>query len=137
MTQKKNILIADDDKNLVEFLSTRLKSLGYSVKAVYDGIDAVASVVSDPPNLIVLDVDMPGANGLSVCEKIAEYHIFDPLPVILLTGRIDSKSINTANQAGAYYVCKNDKTWEKLEPLIENLLNTDEDIQEFDVLATG
>lgn len=123
MTHKKNILIADDDKNLVEFLSMRLKNLDYNVKGVHDGIDAVASVVSDLPDLLILDVEMPGANGLSVCEKIAEYQTFDPIPIIMLTGRDDPAAIKTAYLAGAYYVCKNDKTWKTLEPLIQNLMS--------------
>lgn len=115
----------------------RVKSLDYNVKAVYDGLDAIASIVSDKPDLLILDVDMPGADGLSVCEKVAEYQQFDPLPVILLTGRNDVKAIETAYRAGAYYVCKNDKTWETLEPLIQNLMSLAADVTAFRAYAAN
>ena len=122
MDNHKTVLIADDDKGLVEILSIRFKHMGYKVNTAYDGIDAIAYILTNPPDLVILDVNMPGADGLNVCEKIMEYQSFDPIPVVLLTGRSDPKPIETATRTGAYYLRKNDKTWETLKPLISDLM---------------
>jgi hypothetical protein len=51
-----------------------------------------------------------------------EYQSFDPIPVVLLTGRSDPKPLEIATRTGAYYVRKNDQTWETLKPLVDDLM---------------
>ncbi len=130
MKSIKTVFIADDDKNLVESLSTRCKSLGVNVRSAFDGIDVAVAVVAEPPDLLILDVNMPGADGLNVCAKIMEYQSLEPIPIILLTGRTDKTLIETADKLGAYYVRKDSQTWESLRPLIFELLYMEEDHEE-------
>lgn len=76
------ILIADDDKNIVELLTMYLEKEGYSVAGVYDGQAALGETLSKPYDLIVLDVMMPCLGGLEVCARIRE---LSSVPIILIS----------------------------------------------------
>ncbi len=127
MKSRKTIFIADDDENLVHALTKRCQNLGFQVDSASDGIEAVVSVVSDPPDLLMLDIGMPGADGLTACEKIMKYQSFEPVPIILLTGKSDRETKRSARMLGAHYVCKGPQAWETIQPMIFELLNAAED----------
>jgi DNA-binding response OmpR family regulator len=118
----KTLLIADDDHELVNVLSIRCRLLGLKVFAAFDAFTALSLVRTKMPDLVCLDVGMPGGNGLSVCEMITSDPTFREIPVIMLTGRSDPKTICRCHSMCAYYVEKSTDTWERLEPLIRELL---------------
>ena len=64
------ILIADDDRVLVQILSVRLKKAGYRVVAVYDAMQAILVALRNPPDAILLDVNMPGGTGRQVLRQL-------------------------------------------------------------------
>lgn len=78
------ILIVDDEKPIVEILKVNLVKSGYRVIEAYDGIEAVDKALSEQPDLILLDVMLPGQDGFSVCKKIRET---SSVPIIMLTAR--------------------------------------------------
>ena len=78
------ILIVDDEKPIVEILKVNLIKSGYRVIEAYDGIEAVTKAISEQPDLILLDVMLPGQDGFSVCKKIRET---SSVPIIMLTAR--------------------------------------------------
>lgn len=80
----KRILVADDDENVREILRVYLTKEGCSVTEAVDGIDALRLFEQEKPDLMVLDIMMPGMDGLTVCRKIRET---SKLPIILLTAK--------------------------------------------------
>ena len=78
------ILVVDDEKPIVDILRMNLEKNGYRVIEAYDGIEAVSKAISEEPDLILLDVMLPGQDGFSVCKKIRET---SAVPIIMLTAR--------------------------------------------------
>ena len=78
------ILVVDDDHKIVELVTLYLRKEGYRVVPAFDGTTAIELARADPPDLAVLDLMLPGTNGLVVCKTLqGEAHI----PVIMLTAR--------------------------------------------------
>ena len=78
------ILIVEDEKEIADFVSKYLKKEGYEVIIKYRGDDAFAQILMDPPDLVVLDVMLPGMDGLEVLRRMRE-RIY--LPTIMLTSK--------------------------------------------------
>ena len=85
--QKKKILIVDDEKELTEVLSLRLRSSGYEVLSAFDGEAGLQKARAEKPDLIILDVIMPKQDGLKVCRQLKRESALAKTPVILLTPR--------------------------------------------------
>ena len=118
----KHILIADDDKDLVDSLKLRCRHLGLTVTVVHDALSALSAVRQSPPDLICLDVNMPAGNGLSVCEMLATDPSWSSIPVIIITGKADQQIEQRCHALGAYFVPKCPDLWSRVEPLIFELL---------------
>ncbi len=80
------ILVIDDEALLVKGIRFNLQNEGYEVITGSDGLDAVRLVEEQSPDLVVLDVMMPGMDGLTACAKIRES---SDIPIILLTAKAD------------------------------------------------
>jgi len=83
-----NILVIDDDPDLQATVKTLLESKSYQVIAAYDGDEGLRKVVEERPDLIILDVVMPGKHGFDVCRELKtdpKYHFFSQIPVLMLT----------------------------------------------------
>lgn len=123
LPRSKRIVVADDDYDLVHFLAQRLASLGCDVIGAPSAIEAINVVHRILPDLVILDVNMPGGNGLSVCEMMATDPRFRTTPVIILTGRSDEVTIRRCHDMVAYYVEKGGSTWDRVRPLVRELLH--------------
>ena len=87
MQKQVKILLVDDDPDFVEATKTVLESK-YQVITAYNGDEGLSKVVEERPDLIILDVVMPGKDGFAVCKELKEnphYHFFSKIPVLLLT----------------------------------------------------
>jgi two-component system, OmpR family, response regulator MprA len=82
---EQRILVADDDPHVREALCDALGVEGYAVSAAFDGADALARVASWQPDALVLDVLMPGLDGLAVCRRLRA--VGDRMPILVLTAR--------------------------------------------------
>jgi two-component system OmpR family response regulator len=82
----KHVLIVDDEKRIREVVEYALQKDGYRVSSVADGQEALLAVERDRPDLVVLDVMLPGLDGLSVCRKIRALH---QTPILFLSARAD------------------------------------------------
>lgn len=78
------ILVVDDEPRYVRLMEANLISEGYQVLKAYDGQGAVELVAEDQPDLVLLDVMMPGLNGFGACERIRE---FSSVPIIMVTAK--------------------------------------------------
>lgn len=81
----KRILLVDDERNLNQLIATNLKFEGYETESAYSGIEAIDKLGRFSPDLVVLDVMMPGMDGFEVLEHLR--HV-SSIPVILLTAKI-------------------------------------------------
>jgi putative two-component system response regulator len=80
------ILIADDDAAMRELLTAMVEDLGHDAVAVPDGVAALAAIVSQPPDLVLSDVSMPGLNGFELCRRLKADPKTRLIPVVLITG---------------------------------------------------
>jgi two-component system, OmpR family, alkaline phosphatase synthesis response regulator PhoP len=83
---KTKILLADDEKDIVEFLSYNLSQEGFKVITAYDGKEALEKL-SQKPELIILDVMMPKMDGYETCTRIRSINEFKNTPIIFLTAK--------------------------------------------------
>lgn len=79
-----NLLLADDERDFVDTLAERLRLRDYSVRVVYNGLDAIDEATRSRPDAIILDLFMPGLSGDETLRRIAD--LYPGLPMILLTG---------------------------------------------------
>lgn len=70
MSERPNILIVEDDVDLAESIEEYLESKDINVKMVHDGLEAVDQILKEQPDLIILDLMLPGMDGISICKKI-------------------------------------------------------------------
>lgn len=82
-----NILLVEDDTELAKLVSGRLHDAGYDVRVVGNGPDAVEAVQTNLPDLLLLDVMLPGFDGLEVCRRVRAQ--FPLLYIVMLTARTD------------------------------------------------
>ena len=103
----KKILIADDEPDILEIVSYNLKKEGYQVFTAKDGNDALDKAKALQPDLLILDIMMPGKNGVEVCRILRTQPAFENTLIIFLTALNDEKSqINGLESGGDDYVSK-------------------------------
>jgi DNA-binding response OmpR family regulator len=93
-----SVLLVDDDRDLIDVLTYILRREGYEVIVAYDGEQGWQRFQHDHPELVVLDANMPGTDGMEVCRRIREVSI---APVIMLTARTDEADVVRALDLGA------------------------------------
>ena len=102
MTER--ILIVEDERRLAELLSDYLKAAGYQTHLLADGNGAVQWVRENAPSLMLLDLMLPGTDGLDVCRQV---RAFSDLPIIMTTARVEEVDRLIGLELGADdYVCK-------------------------------
>ena len=82
-----SILVADDEPNIVLSLEFLLKQAGFRVRTVADGEAALAAIAQEPPNLVLLDVMIPGRDGYAVCQEIRSNPAWQDVRIIMLTAK--------------------------------------------------
>lgn len=125
----KKILLVDDEKDIVEFLSYNLKQEGFDVIVGYDGDEAIAKV-SEIPDLIILDIMMPKQNGYEVCKKIRSKKGFEKTPIIFLTAKSGEMDEILGLELGANdYIQKPISTKKLLARVKSNLRSADQSVE--------
>ena len=92
------VLVVDDDPAIAEMLTIVLQGEGFDTVVVGDGIEAVAAARQHNPDLILLDVMLPGMNGVDVCRAIRED---STVPIVMLTARTDTVDVVLGLESGA------------------------------------
>ena len=82
-----SILVADDEPNIVLSLEFLLKQAGFRVRSVSDGEAALAAIAQEPPDLVLLDVMIPGRDGYAVCQEIRSNPAWRGMRIIMLTAK--------------------------------------------------
>ena len=92
------VLLIDDDPDLAIMLRTLLRGQDFQICAVFNGKDGVEACRQQPPDVIILDLLMPGMDGWEVCERIRE---FSDVPILILSALGSPGSVARALDAGA------------------------------------
>ncbi len=85
------VLVVDDEDIIALLIAELLSELHYEVETVYNGRDAIAAVMRDPPDLMISDVMMPFASGLEVLEEMRKREQTRDIPVILMSAAVDPR----------------------------------------------
>jgi CheY-like chemotaxis protein len=125
--ENRKVLIADDDPAVVRALSVRCKKLGLDVDTAENGLQAILKASRNPPRLLILDINMPEADGFRVCEWLLDPQR-PPVDVVMLTGRDDSDTLTRCDSFGAFYVPKNQDTWDTIKSIMGEILDIDESL---------
>ena len=83
---KRKVLVVDDEKDFAKALKIRLKANGYDVVLAHDSIQAIMMVNQETPDLILLDIMIPGEDGFGVTERLKQAETTRSIPIIFLTG---------------------------------------------------
>lgn len=94
----KRVLVVDDDEKTVELVKLYLNRDGYKVDIAYNGLDALELARKNHPDLIVLDLMLPGMDGLDVCRTL---RLESDVPIIMLTARSTDQDKLTGLEIGA------------------------------------
>ncbi len=97
---KERVLIVDDEKNIVSSLQEILNDEGYEIATAEDGLDALEMVQSEPPDLVLLDIWIPGMDGIEVLQAIKTYH--PEIEVLVMSGHGTIDTAVKATKLGAY-----------------------------------
>jgi len=101
MTRRLTVLLADDDKVQTAMLSQQLRARGYSVAAAYDATYTFMVAMKSPPDVVVLDIKMPGGTGKAALERLKGSSKTSKIPVIVLSGIADRRVIEEVRALGA------------------------------------
>ncbi len=93
------VLVVDDDARLREFMRVNLEMEGYTVREASSADEALAAIEDQAPELVLLDVVMPGVDGWQMLQRMQERH--GSIPVIMFSGKVDDESIADAERRGA------------------------------------
>lgn len=95
------ILIVDDDESMTDLLKMHLTREGLEIETAPDAAVALRSIITNPPDLILLDVEMPYMGGLEVLKALKSDPATRAKPVIVLTSRTDDECFSEARSLGA------------------------------------
>lgn len=95
------ILVAEDETHILLLIQRKLESAGYSVKTTTDGNEALEVALHDKPSLLVLDIMLPGREGLDICRQVKTTFGDDAPPVILISARGQQPDVEAGLNAGA------------------------------------
>ncbi len=107
MKRKQQVFIVDDDSMTRKLLEVRLKRLNVEIQSASNGPDGIAHIREHQPDLVLLDVSMPGMDGFEVCRSLRNDPLTRDIPVIFLTGSDESSEKERGFELGAVdYVTK-------------------------------
>ena len=98
MGWNEKIYVVDDDKNICEIVSLYLEKEGFDVEQIYDGQSALKKIQEKPPKLVILDIMLPGMDGITLCREVRK---FSKVPIIMLTAKGDTLDKVLALEIGA------------------------------------
>jgi diguanylate cyclase (GGDEF)-like protein len=97
----KRVLIVDDDPVIRTVAGQSLEAIGLVIEESEDGAQALASIDGSPPDLVLLDVEMPGLDGFATCAALRQKSASEKIPVMIATGHTDTATIEQAFEVGA------------------------------------
>ena len=125
--KRKRVLIADDDRVLTHMLSTRLRAMGWTVDVALDAMQAVMFTRQHNPDVIVLDIAMPGGTGRQALTSLKQSSKLCDIPVVVLSGSIEPADEAGILALGADEFLRKPIEAEALDARLRALVDADED----------
>ncbi len=100
MKKRKKILVVDDEEEFLKLIRDSLEVRGIEVITATGAIDAGLELASKIPDLILMDIKMPGINGIQACEAIKRNPVTKDIPIIIVSALSDEADIKKAHAAG-------------------------------------
>jgi DNA-binding response OmpR family regulator len=97
---KKTVLAVDDDRSMIAFLGMLINQIGYDFVGLHSGEECLAQIDEIAPDLLMLDVNMPGMDGYETCRRVRSEHSNIAVPVLFLTGNDSRDGLSDAISAG-------------------------------------
>jgi len=128
------ILLVDDEPDIVEIIRFNLERVGYQISTAYNGVEAIKVAEKEIPHLIILDIMMPGIDGIETCERLRQDPKFNDTVIMFLSARGEDYSYVAAFEAGA-----DDYTTKPIKPKVlvskvKGLLRRFKDVERTDTL---
>ncbi len=115
---KRKVLIADDEPNIVTALEFLLKRAGYDVRCATNGDEALALVETYAPDLVLIDIMMPGKSGYEVCQRMRERPEWRHIKIVIVTAKGREAEVSKGLSLGAdLYVTKPFSTQELISAI--------------------
>lgn len=123
----RRIVVVEDDESTAIIIQYNCEAAGYRVDCMFDGADAAAAILCDPPDLVVLDWMLPGISGIELLRRLRARASTRHIPVVLVTARADPEDRAYALASGADEVLPKTVTVGTLMACISRLLSPDRD----------
>jgi DNA-binding response OmpR family regulator len=117
------ILVVDDEPDVLLIVKTGMQAEGYDVVTASNGVDALAMVKEEKPDVVILDVMMPLMDGFEVLAKLKEDDATAAVPVIMLTGLSERSKIQKALVSGIHFYVVKPFEFEELIQKVRTVLN--------------
>ncbi len=131
------MLVADDDPTVLKAIADWCGSLGFQVETAINGVQALILARRDHPDVLIVDVNMPEADGLSVCARLLQPGR-KPMVVIVVSGGTDPETAERCESFGTFYVHKGPAFWKTLAAALSTAFPGMADaIQDRTMLSTG
>ena len=120
--QSARVLVVDDDPLALEMLVMVLEGMGHSVTTAEDGLAALDLLEREDFELALFDIDMPRMGGLELITKLKSSSRYSHMPIVVVSGRKDNQTLNTAFGEGAVLFVPKPVNWDLLKVQIEHAL---------------
>jgi two-component system cell cycle response regulator len=117
------VLVVDDDRAWLALVAEWLRLEGHEILTATNGITALELASQHPPDLIVLDIVVPGINGLQFCEALKQYPRLAHVPVIILSGLRDPHNFKRAKELGVEQLLVKPTDEDTLRAAVRSALN--------------
>lgn len=101
MSYRKRLLLIEDEEDIVSLIKLHAENSGYQLHVEVDGISGLQAVEREKPDLVILDLMLPGQNGLDICRKIKSTPELQHIPVVILTAKTEELDIVLGLELGA------------------------------------
>lgn len=107
MSQKKNILLIEDEEDIAALIKLQADISGFKLFVETDGINGYRAIERDRPDLVILDIMLPGQNGLDICRKMKQHPELKNIPVVIVSAKNEELDVVLGLELGADdYVAK-------------------------------
>lgn len=101
MSQKKRILLIEDEEDIASLIKLQAELSGYKLHVEVDGINGYRAIEREKPDLVILDIMLPGQNGLDVCRKMKSHPELKNIPVVIISAKDEEVDVVLGLELGA------------------------------------